>query len=78
MYPITGNISLSYNLVEKVMCPSLPIFAKRSNKKCCKRSHYVRDSESREPVKEATLYLLPKFHKLLLLLLFTAEMNLEN
>ncbi len=39
---------------------------KRSNKTCCKRSHYVKDSKSRNL---GSLYLLLKFHKLLFLLL---------
>jgi len=44
----------------------LPIFAKRSNKTCCKRSHYVKDSKSRNL---GSLCLLLKFHKLIFLLL---------
>jgi hypothetical protein len=46
---IIDNIFVSYNLVEHYFSSFLQ---KRSNRKCCKKSHYVRHSESREPTKE--------------------------
>jgi hypothetical protein len=42
MYPIIDNISLPYDLVKHYIFPFLQ---KRSSKRCCKRSHYVRSSE---------------------------------
>jgi hypothetical protein len=42
MYPIIDNISLPYDFVKHYIFPFLQ---KRSSKKCCERSHYVRSSE---------------------------------
>jgi hypothetical protein len=67
-YPIIDNFSLSYNLVE---CYVSPILLKCSNKICWKRFHYVKDSKFLKTYQRSCLYLLPKFHKLLFLLLKT-------
>jgi hypothetical protein len=67
-YPIIDNFSLSYNLVEHYVSP---ILLKCSNKNCYKRFHYVKDSKFLKTYQRSCLYLLPKFHKLLFLLLKT-------
>ncbi len=52
------------------------ILQKEAIKKCCKRFHYVRGSKSRQLLcQRSWLYLLSKFHKLLL---FNAKMKFEN
>jgi hypothetical protein len=46
-----------------------PHFQKRSNKKCCKRSHYVAiQSQENQQNQRSHLYQLQNFHKLLFLL----------